>query len=277
MTIWGSTFVVTKEVIGELPPFALGFGRVAIGALVLAPLAFARARRAPALPLRELAVLSFVGVAFYYVTFNLAMVYTSAVQGALVQSSIPAATALIAVLWFREQATLARWIGIALSVAGVLIVFSGSANAGASNALLGNLLMFTTVLAWGLYTSLAKRAAHIDPIVVTACIMAMGAAMLAPIAAYELSTHGWPQLSIKGWGGLAFLGVFASGVAYVMYNDALRHMDAGQAGAFTNLIPIIGVVTGVAVLGETLTVRAIIGGVVVMIGVWVANSKRGSV
>lgn len=273
MTIWGSTFVVTKEVIGELPPFALGFARVAIGALILTPMAFARAHRSPPLPIRDLLVLSFIGVAFYYVAFNLAMVYTSAVQGALVQSSIPAATALIAVLWFREQATLGRWIGIALSVAGVLIVFSGSAAEGARNALLGNLLMFTTVLSWGLYTSLVKRVAHVDAIVVTACIMAMGAAMLAPIAAYELLQQGWPQLSTKAWGGLVFLGVLASGVAYVMYNDALRHMDAAQAGAFTNLIPIIGVATGVLALGETLTLRALVGGVVVMVGVWVANRR----
>lgn len=273
MAIWGSTFVVTKEVIGELPPFALGFARVAIGALILAPMAFARAHRAPPLPIRELLVLSFVGVAFYYVVFNLAMVYTSAVQGALVQSSIPAATALIAVLWFREQATLARWIGVALSVAGVLVVFSGSATEGARNALLGNVLMFASVLSWGLYTSLAKRVAHIDAIVVTACIMGIGAAMLAPMAAYEVLQQGWPQLSMKGWGGLVFLGVLASGVAYVMYNDALRHMDAGQAGAFTNLIPIVGVATGVLVLGETLTLRAIAGGVLVMIGVWAANRR----
>jgi drug/metabolite transporter (DMT)-like permease len=70
---------------------------------------------------------------------------------------------------------------------------------------------------------------------------------------------------------LVYLGAMASGAAYVLYNDALKHMDASQAGAYTNLIPIVGVITGVVVLDETLTLRAIIGGGVVILGVWVAG------
>jgi drug/metabolite transporter (DMT)-like permease len=276
MTIWGSTFVVTKEVIAELPPFTLGCARVAIGALALAPLAVMRRRRGAGLPWGTLIMLSFIGVAFYYAAFNLALKYTSAVQGALVQSSIPAATALIAVLWLREHASAIRWLGIALSVSGVLIVFSGSATDGSPHALLGNVLMFVSVLAWGLYTSIAKRVAGSDPVVLTASIMAIGAAMLAPLAAYELIDHGWSTLSAKGWAGLIYLGAIASGAAYLLYNNALRHMDASQAGAYTNLIPIVGVITGVAALGETLTLRAIVGGAVVMIGVWIAG-KDGAI
>jgi drug/metabolite transporter (DMT)-like permease len=272
MTIWGSTFVVTKEVIAELPPFTLACARVAIGALALAPLAVLRHRPAARLPWRSLVVLALIGVAFYYAAFNMAIKHTSAVQGALVQSSIPAATALTAVLWLREHATAIRWLGIALSVSGVLIVFSGSATDGSEHALFGNILMFTTVLAWGLYTSIAKRVAEFDPVVLTAIIMAIGAAMLAPFAAYELIGHGWPTLSMKGWAGLIYLGAVASGAAYVLYNHALWHMDASQAGAYSNLIPIVGVLTGVVVLGETLTFRAILGGVVVLLGVWIAGN-----
>jgi drug/metabolite transporter (DMT)-like permease len=272
MTIWGSTFVVTKEVIAELPPFALAFGRVAVGALVLTPFALLRYRRGSGLPWRTFVLISFVGVVFYYVAFNLSLQYTSAVQGALVQSSIPAATALVAVLWLREAASAVRWLGIALSIAGVLIVFSGGDSNGTSNALLGNALMFATVLAWGVYTSMAKRVASIDAMVTTAAIMAIGAAMLAPIAAYELRDTGWPSLSLNAWAGLLYLGAGASGFAYVMYNDALKHMDASQAGAYTNLIPIVGVITGILVLSEPLTLRALIGGAIVMLGVWVAGT-----
>jgi drug/metabolite transporter (DMT)-like permease len=274
MTIWGSTFVVTKEVIGELPPFALAFARVAVGALVLAPFALLRYRRGSGLPWRTFVLISFVGVVFYYVTFNLALKYTSAVQGALVQSSIPAATALVAVLWLREEASVVRWLGIALSIGGVLIVFSGGDASGGPDALLGNVLMFATVLAWGVYTSMAKRVASIDAMVTTAAIMALGAMMLAPIAAYELRDIGWPALSLTALAGIVYLGAGASGFAYVMYNDALKHMDASQAGAYTNLIPVVGVITGVVLLDEPLTLRSLIGGAIVMLGVWVAG--RGS-
>lgn len=274
MTIWGSTFVVTKAVIEELQPFTLAFGRVVVGAIVLAPFAAMRRPRNARLPWRTLFLLSFVGVAFYYLAFNLALKYTTAVQGALVQSSIPAATALVAALWLRERATPLRWVGIALSISGVLIVFSGAEASGAAHALLGNTLMLATVAAWGVYTSLAKRIAGLDASVTTAVIMAIGAVMLAPAAAYELADGGWPVLSASAWGGLLYLGAMASGAAYVLYNHALKHVDASQAGAYTNLIPIVGVLTGVIALDEPLTAQALIGGAVVMLGVWLASSER---
>ena len=69
------------------------------------------------------------------------------------------------------------------------------------------------------------------------------------------------------------LGAIASGAAYMLYNYALRHMDASQAGVYTNLIPIVGVITGVIVLGEELSVRALLGGAIVMLGVWITSRQ----
>ena len=125
MTIWGSTFVVTKDLIGHVAPFTLAFMRVAVGALVLAPFAWPR-RRDVRLPWGWLTLMAFVGVAFYYAAFNLSLMYTSAVQGALVQSSIPVVVALVAMPWLREHAGLSRVVGIVLSTLGILIVFSGA-------------------------------------------------------------------------------------------------------------------------------------------------------
>jgi drug/metabolite transporter (DMT)-like permease len=58
----------------------------------------------------------------------------------------------------------------------------------------------------------------------------------------------------------------------MMYSAALKHVDASEAGVYTNLIPIVGVITGV-VLGEPLSLRAIIGGAVVLVGVWMTSRQ----
>jgi len=281
MSIWGSAFAVTKAAIVELPPLTLGFVRVAIGALVLLPFAVVRYRASAAkgLPWSALAVLGFVGVALYYVAFNLSMQYVSATQGALVQSCIPAMTALVAVLWFGERASRRRSLGIALSIAGVLIVVSGGADTAdspgsAGTLLIGNVLMFATVIAWALYTSLAKRVAAFDPVVTTACITGIGAILLFPAALFELAGRDLPQLSVGGWLSVLYLGTLASGAAYMLYNDALRHMDASEAGVYTNLIPVVGVITGLVVLHEPISIRALLGGLVVMGGVWITGSER---
>ena len=272
MAIWGSTFVATKAVIGLLPPLTLAFLRVAIGALVLLPLAWVRQRRTPRrLPWGVLVLLGLIGVTLYYVLFNFAITRISASQGALVQSCIPAVTALCAVVLLREQAGVGRWLGIALSMLGIGIVFTGSHAAEGEGVVLGNLLMFGTVVAWGVYTSLAKRIAHVDVLVTTAALTGIGAVWLLPLAAMEMVGRPWPDLPFAGWLAVVYLGAIASGVAYLTYNDALRYMDASEAGVYTNIIPVVGVLTGVIVLGEPLSWRAVLGGAVVLLGVWITG------
>lgn len=279
MTVWGSTFMVTKELIALWPPFTLALVRVSLGTLVLLPLAVARHRRGSRLPWPTIWVMGLVGVALYYLAFNVGLVYVSASQGALIQASIPAMTALVAVLWLRERASGMRWLGIAMSVGGVLIVFSGSAADHGGSTMFGNVLMFGGVVCWALYTALAKRVAGFDSLVITVAVTGTGALLLLPVAGYEIvAVHAagrhLPPLPLSGWVGVLYLGGVASGLAYLLYNASLRHLDASAVGVYTNLIPIVGVLTGVMVLGEPWSVRAIVGGLVVILGVWITSRSE---
>ncbi len=281
MAIWGSTFVVTKGLIIEWPPLTLAFARVALSAIVLLPIAHWRLYRSRkslrALPWRRVFMLGLVGVAFYYLVFNLSLSYTTASQGALVQSSIPAMVALVAVLFFGEQASRRRIIGIVLSIAGVVIVCTGSRSGGvALDAVLGNLLMFASVIAWGIYTSLARQVGDEDPVVTTAYMTAIGALLLLPAALFELSGRPWPHPGIVSWWQLSYLAIFASAIAFMLYNQALKYMEAGQVGVFTNLIPVVGVISGAMVLHEPLSMWALIGGAVVLAGVWITGSEKAN-
>jgi drug/metabolite transporter (DMT)-like permease len=138
--------------------------------------------------------------------------------------------------------------------------------------LLGNVLMFMSAVLWGIYTSAAKRVATYDPLQVTAGIVAAGAVMLVPLAAFEVGAEGMRSVDLQAWLGMAYLGVGASGAAYLMYSAALKHVDASEAGVYTNLIPIVGVITGM-MLGDPPSARAIIGGLVVLVGVWLTSRQ----
>jgi drug/metabolite transporter (DMT)-like permease len=278
MAIWGSTFVVTKYAIQALPPLQLAFVRVLLGALVLAPFAWMRSRSGHTTPIpwRSICILGAIGVTLYYIAFNYALSLTSAAQGALVQSCSPAVTALIAVIWLGERAPTRRWIGIGLSVAGVIVVFAGAATDAENSSRFGNLLMFGTVIAWGVYTSLAKRVAHCDTLVVTAALLGVGALLLLPFAAWEYVHTGRTLSDPSSWLAIVYLGCGASGIAYLLYNLALRDMDANQAGTYTNLIPVVGVITGV-LLGDSLSAVHLIGGALVAVGVAVTSTgPKGS-
>jgi drug/metabolite transporter (DMT)-like permease len=225
-------------------------------------------------PWSTLSLMALTGVALYYIGFNLALTYTTASQGALVQSSIPAIVALLAVMWLGERLSAQRMLGIGLAIAGVLlIVLRTPATASARAPLVGNLLMFGSVVVWGVYTVVAKRAADADPIAVTACVSVLGTLMLVPAALVEAARRQAPSISVEGWLRIVYLGALASAGCYLLYNRALRDLDASQVGIFINLVPVIGVASGVVFLGETIAPLAIVGGALVLGGVWISARR----
>jgi drug/metabolite transporter (DMT)-like permease len=168
-------------------------------------------------------------------------------------------------------------VGIALAVVGVLLIVARAEPAAdARSPVLGNLLMLGTVVVWGVYTMLAKRAADADPILVAAGVTFVGTLLLLPGALVEAAGASTPRIAPAAWLRIAYLGAFPSAVGYLLYNRALRDLDASQVGAFTNLSPLIGAVSGVVFLGEKITPLAMAGGAAVVAGVWLSTSGRPS-
>ena len=279
MIVWGSTFVVTKAAVHDIPPLTLTFLRFLIAATVLVPIAAARGglRRLPQpLPLAALVLMGLTGVVIFHVGFTYAMVYGSAAQGAIVFALVPAAVVVAAVVGLKEAPSKRRIVGILLSVCGVaLVVATGESGSASPAPVVGAAFMLGAVAAWAAYTVLAKRLAGTDQVVVIACVSVIGTAMALPAAAVELSLAPWPDPSLQGWLGTLFLGVVASALAFVVYSRALRELDASLVGAYLNLDPIVGVLTAVILLGETLGLWQMSGGVVALAGMWLASGERG--
>lgn len=277
--VWGSTYVVTKNGLDDLPPMQFALLRYCVATIILVPLAFARgglARLARPIPWGTLVLMGLMGVGLYYTLFNLALSYTTASQVALIQSAFPAMTALLAVLLLRERLDVRRIVGIVLAIGGVaLIVARADPGASARDPLLGNLLTFGSVVVWSTYTILAKRVSNADPIAVTAIITLVGTIMLGPAALIE---NNWRPITRDALIAVVYLGAFASAGSYLLYNRALRDLDATLVGIFINLSPVIGVATGVLFLREPITGLAIVGGALVLAGVWIATvrSRRGA-
>ena len=280
VVLWGGTYVVTKNGVEEIPPMLFALLRFGVASLVLVPLALLRGgmtRLPRPTPWRTLLLMGLTGVGLYYTGFNLALTYTTASQGALVQSSIPAITAIMAALWLQERLSAQRIVGIVLAVAGVLLIVARtSPDASARSPLIGNLLMFGTVLVWGIYTILAKRVADVDVIAITACVAVIGTIVLIPAALLEGAYTEWPSISGASWLGIIYLGALASALGYLLYGRALRELDASLVGTFVNLAPVIGVVSGVVLLGEAIAPIAILGGVLVLAGVWMSSRQPTS-
>jgi drug/metabolite transporter (DMT)-like permease len=271
MLIWGSTFVVTKAAVADVPPFTLAFLRFALASAILVPLAWARRGfdgLPRPLPLGTLALMGLSGVTIFFAGFNLALSYTTATEGALIQGTIPAVSALAAALVLKERLSRARAIGIGASMLGVaLVVLAGGGASTAPNRVVGDLVMMATIVAWAAYSMLGRRLRAASGLAISAYSTLLGTVFLAPAAAGELLLRPSWSVPLEAWLAVAYLGVVASALAFWLWNRALRVLDVGQASAFINLVPLIGVASSALALGEQLTPSHLLGGVLIVIGI----------
>jgi drug/metabolite transporter (DMT)-like permease len=278
MIVWGSTFVVTKAAAHDIPPLTLAALRFLVAAIVLIPIALSRgglARLPKPVPWASLSLMAISGIAIFAVTFTYALVHGSASQGALIYAVVPACVALVAVLFLGEKLSRQRIAGIVLSIFGVaLVTIGGERSAEAPHPVFGALWMFGAVITWSAYTVFAKRLAQADFVVTIAIVSTLGAVMLLPFSAAELWLTPWSNPSISAWTGVLFLGIVASALAYIVYGFALRELDASLVGVYTNLDPIVGVLTAVLFLGEELYDGQIAGGLIAFIGMWLASKPE---
>lgn len=278
MIIWGSAYAVTKASLAEVPPVLFALLRYLIASVLLIAFVVFGGKLANIprpVPWIAVALMGASGVFLYTVVYNLSLVYTSAAQGALVQSFIPIVTALLAAFFLKETLSPIRLLGIGVSIAGIfLIMLFASESADAPNSSLGNFLMLLSVLFWAAYTLFAKRLAIFDPLVITAGATIFGTILLAPAAVFEIGGTNFPPISASGWMGIIYLGVFSSAVAMLLYNRSLQHLNAGQTANFLNLMPVVAVLIAVVFLGESPTFWQIAGGTLVLLGVWISLQKR---
>ncbi len=166
----------------------------------------------------------------------------------------------------KKRLTRRQWSGIGLSVLGVLLVVASAPATGQGrNPLLG------AVLVWALYTILAKQLAQADPYLVTAYSAVLGTLLLAPVAMFELRGHPPLTPSAADWLRLLYLGTLSSAFGYFLYNWSLTQLKAGQTANFVNLMPIAGVAIAIVFLGETVLPIQLVGGAVVLAGVWLTT------
>jgi drug/metabolite transporter (DMT)-like permease len=271
MTLWGATYVVTKFALADAGPFTVLLLRLLLGALVLLPLARRQGFSLSLVLKKEFVLFGLTGMALHLGFEVVGLTLTSAASAALVIATAPAVTVAFSIAFLNERLTPLRWMGAVASVLGVIVVTGGQVPGGHHWGWLGNLLVFGGVLTWGAFTVQGKKMSPgPSALVSTTAATAAAALMLVPVAAGEIAVTGMPRFSAGGAAAVLYLGVFASGIAYGLWNLSLRYVDATVAGPFINLVPVIGV-TLALLTGETVTPLQFVGGAIVAAGVWMSH------
>lgn len=261
MLVAGAFVIATNHVLGrfvsgEIPPMALAFWRVAIGAMVLLPIAWPElvaTRRTIFAHWKLFLALAFVfmplGNAAVYVAYN----FTTAINGAVIATAQPALTMLLAWLLLRQTVTLLQGLGIAVAALGVLvIIMRGDLAALASLTLgVGDLIMLVATLGFALYTVLLRRVPpDIGPMLILIIVQIFSSLLMAPFYFYESLTYLAVPLTWKSIAILLWIGTAIAVVAVGLNNMVVLTLGPNKAsiGHYLRALFIAGMAT--ILLGE---------------------------
>ncbi|HET6451191.1 MAG TPA: DMT family transporter [Spirochaetia bacterium] len=272
---WGMSFVSSKTILNSgVPPMTMVCIRFVIATVILNVLLRwvepeARLRRADLAPL---AVSGLFGVTVYFFFESRGIKLTSASHASLIIAVIPVITVAAEALLFRTRINGPAAAGIALSVLGVAAVVYRPGTAEGVGSLLGDLFMFGACLSWVIYILLSKNLhQRLSDLAITAYQSLFGTAALIPLALLEMN-H-WVPLTLVAGLNLAYLAVFCSALTNFLYVYALSALGPIAVSPYINLIPVVGALGGVIVLGEQIAWTQVAGGVVIVAGVLMVSRR----
>ncbi|MFN2526525.1 MAG: DMT family transporter [Actinomycetota bacterium] len=276
MTIWGSTYVVTKVALADFGPFSVLWTRLVIATLALAPFAWRRGFRARMWLQRNFLLFGFTGMALHLGLEIAGLRFTSASSAALIIATAPTVTVAFSVVFLKERISWLQAWAIVLSVVGVVLVAGARVSDGHPLAWFGNLLVFAGVVAWGVFTVQGRQIGREHSWLISTTAATGAATLLVlPVMLGEIAVQGIPPVTAPSLVAVASLGLLASALAYGWWNFALEHVGGTVAGPYISLVPAIGVSLAVAV-GETMTRMQLLGGAIVAAGVWLNHRGRAA-
>jgi len=280
VAVWGASFVATKIALRELTPVALVWARFALGIPVLGLIVLARRQLRPVQG-RDLAyflLLGFIGITLHQWLQSNALVTSQATTTGWIVASTPLFIAALGRIFLGERLGRAGIAGILIAAVGVLLVAArgdpGAIVVGRLGAP-GDALILISAVNWAVFSVLSRRGLKRHPAALMMFyVMLLGWILTTVLFIAESGFRGIHALSGSAWAALLFLGVVCSGIAYAFWFDALERLPASRVGAFLYLEPLFTVTVAAWLIGEPVRLGTMLGGPIILLGVWLVNRKR---
>jgi drug/metabolite transporter (DMT)-like permease len=270
VTLWGSAFVAIRDAGQTLSPGSLALGRLLVSLVVLG--VAASIWREPLPRRRDLVGIAAFGVLFlgvYSVTLNAAERRVDAGTAAMLINVGPILIAILAGIFLKEG--FPRWLftGCAVAFSGCVLIGVANSQSG-SRAGLGIALLIVAAFAYAAAVVIQKPVlAHVSPLQVTWLGCAAGAIVCMPFLPTLVGELDDAGAGAIGW--TIYLGAAPTALGFATWAYALRRMSAGRLASIAYLIPVVAILLGWALLGETPVRLAVVGGALCLAGVYLAR------
>lgn len=272
---WGTNFAATKFAALSIPPLLLVAFRFCAGGLLMYGVLrlLEPESRLGGKDLFPMAALGCLGVGTAQTGFTFGLSMTSAASTGLIFSTAPVWGMLLGSVLGHERPTGRGVVGVALSIVGVGVVFYEGLGAG-STSLIGNLWVLLAAVSVGVYTVLSvpllKR--H-TPLTVATYPILFGGPFVLLLSSPELLNLGWGSVGVGVWASVGYSAVFATAFAFVGWQRGISRIGANRTLIYQYLITAVGVASGIVFFGERLGVEKVVGGAIILLGVYLARRQ----
>ena len=275
--IWGSTWLAIKVGLEGAPPLTGIAVRMTIASLVV--FVILRARHIP-LPAEKRFATAGVFLGFFHIVLPYTLVYYAEQHipsglAAVLYAAMPLVVALIARYTIGDRLTPRKIAGIAAGMAGVAVIFSDSLRIGREQAL-GAGAVIVSMLAASVGSVATKRWMRGYHPLASLQIPFVTGAVVAWLLALLVEGVVPLRFSPLTWGSIVYLAVLGSVTAFTLFFFVIQHLDVTTVSYQTFVIPVIAVLLGWAVLGETISVRVLVGALMILAGVSLAIMAPGA-
>ena len=271
---WSSSYIITKYANTTFPPITLGAVRTIVAAAILLVIVkiTGKLEKVEKGDMKYMVLAGVFGVTLYFSLQNMGIAYTTSSAAALISGGYPAIIAIMEFGIYKVAPEKKKAIGLILAIIGVYLLSTSGGGSTASNPLLGNILMLVAGIAWGVYNFVAKNINHkYTPLTITFYQMVFGGIFLIPLTFIEMDQ--WMKPTPVSLISLLFLAIGCSIIAFILYNFGLKGLSASATASMINVMPVVGLILGVAFMGDPLLIKQIVGGAIVLIGVKMSSES----
>lgn len=267
--IWGASFLFTRLSVGEFGALPTAGIRVSIAALFLLPILLARGQWTSLKPhFKKLLFLGMLNSGIPFACYAYALLSISTGLSSLLNATVPLFGALVAWVWLKDRPHGLKVIGLLIGFVGVAMLAWGKASFKPDASGLSSgwavVACLVATLCYGISASYTKRYLVGVPSLAVATGSQIGATLGLALPTWWL----WPVTmpSVNAWMALLVVGVFCTGVAYVLYFRLIDKMGASASLTVTFLIPVFAVFYGIVFLGESVTGWMLLCAAIILFG-----------
>ena len=274
--IWGLAFVAIKAADQVLSPVNLALLRWMLASalfLALLPIIGRAKSKFDRKDIPRLLVVAFSNVVGYHISLNYAETSISAGLSGLLITFGPVFIVLLSTLLLNEKVGAKVLLALLLAITGALILSVGSINANDFSSFYGPMEVVLSALFYALFSVLGKPlVSKYGSAPTTIWAGVLGTAMMLPLLSSSFIAQ-VESLPLNGWISVLYLSILSTVLGYTLFYTLIRHKSVSTISIQLYLAPIVGVVGGVVLLGESVTTLTVMGGALMLIAVALATKK----